>query len=606
MIGATDQHAADEEDSWESMSDENDEEDSDSYDEEDEGVEDHFSDYDENSVFLFSESIDPSPYLSKFSNKKATVIEHPEEFLRLCLFVNAANSKGDDEERCFKLLNKGKTQEQCMNALNEKEKEKLKQAEEGNIVLFVITSKEDYLKKSAICQLSTFLIEYANVLSGGLLSEKFLEVYFESEMNAEDLMYDNESKFVIGLPFHSNHPVLLLAGNEDEYSEMRNFFEGKEVPVLTVDSFDQKKIRLGDCTIVISEEFLKKLPQDLTQEEIETLQFYIHTNGVLFHRAKELFNECKDIDTLDYDNCEELLKDTGLCKHIYDNSVVNKRRKRRHILDDAKVKEYVEVMSFLPKHHELAELTYLLPNEVVTYILHFLPVINILDFRLVSHTANIMCLQDGLWREVNISMCKKFNFLSPIRHNKVSFDLPHYIIYRNHIYPLLLDYKIMKSILGVTPSNADVVHESKFDEMIAPAVYFDTSMKTDEYFAIGSTKLSGYGDLPKDLPKNAINSNMTFVLQINLDECSKTDLFGIPYHFLKNQIIPVSIYSTCIIYIYRQVEYSISFSILRIQIVEKYITIRDLLKNFHEQPFPIIPSVILSNFMKRSQSQLIV
>ncbi|EFC36440.1 hypothetical protein NAEGRDRAFT_82213 [Naegleria gruberi] len=515
-----DEEEEDNEDDWED--DDSDEEEEDGEDDDDElGA-------DITELFCFSESFNPNEYIERIKSRGGLVVEHPEDFLRVCLFDNESDLTNEDEKKAFAMLTKRKTREDCFQLLSEEEKKYISHISDDYTVV-IITSKEDYQKKTPTCQLASFLIDYTQIMVGSIVNSNFLDIYLENpSKNVDDIIYSESNDCSIGIPFQTNHPVFLLSTSEEKMQEMRQYFSEKDVPIMSREVYDFQPITLSDCTIVMNEEFFSRDPKSLTLEEIDILQFYVHTNGITFERAKELFEECKDISSADYDYCEEMLKKMNIFQQVYNFSTINKRRFRRRILDEAKSKEFTEHLKELPIYFN--DLIENIPNEIIYHILPYLPVHELLQFRLLSHVANLICLQDFLWKDVCSSTCKNHHFLKPLLSNEKIFNLPYMLIYRNHIQPLIIDYKQIKKEMFLE----NLAEEKVFKQFITPALFIDTCVSEDSSVPIGTTKMSGEPDLPKGFDSQRI-VNLTLLLQLNIEENKDSDLFGLAYQVFKQK-----------------------------------------------------------------------
>ncbi|KAF0981974.1 hypothetical protein FDP41_011835 [Naegleria fowleri] len=523
----TEEESEENEDDYEEDFD--DEEDSEDYDDEEE--EEDFDDGEVHDVICFSESMDATEYEQKIKTKGAIILQHPEEFFRMCIFNNEGKFKNEEElVRCTTLLNKRKSKEECENILNEEEK-KIIAADPYSYTIVLVTSKEDYKKKTPITQLASFLLEYSDTLNGAIVNVKFLDEYFDSRHHADHIIYSDDNDFTIGLPFQSySHPVLLLYGREQSKNEMIEYFKEHEVTVLSKEVYDSQSVLLGDCTIILSDDFFLKKPEELTLEEIDILHFYIHTNGITFSRTKELFDECKDVSTDDYDSCEEMLRRSGYFNQVYNFSVFKKRKDRRHLLDNKEVEAYSQDLASLPAVPEHQRLSIKIPNEIFYHIIQFMLPSEILQLRLLNNLSNIMCLQDFVWKQVCYHTAKRFKqFLSPFLEDKI-YDMPYFLIYRNYINPLLIDLKYIHRVFDLP-----LVDKKLLEESISTALFIDTSLCKDEDIPIGSTKMGGAYDMPSNFDTQNIVDH-SLLLQLNLEEDQKGGLFGLSYHNLSKRL----------------------------------------------------------------------
>nr|CAG4712365.1 unnamed protein product [Naegleria fowleri] len=264
-------------------------------------------------------------------------------------------------------------------------------------------------------------------------------------------------------------------------------------------------IHIYKCVTVVSDNFFTlKKPTDLTLQETTILHFATRNPLYKFSSVLEAFSQGKRCHFNDTLQCCMELQQSNLLNYIHDFPIYETRKRTRHLIENVQL--YVEsnqsMMKELQSHFANSSqdpssnssfiISPLLPQDMIVHILKFLSLQELLEFRLVNNLANMMCLQDILWKEICMRESKHYSFLHPLltttttttnihsmksstvmnssnsgnnsgnnnssnnsgNNNSNSTTLtriPYYVIYRNYIHPLLVDYKIIHRLLLPNP-----------------------------------------------------------------------------------------------------------------------------------------------------------
>nr|CAG4713005.1 unnamed protein product [Naegleria fowleri] len=462
-------------------------------------------------------------------------IEHSLDFLKVCA-LSARHPPVQVSESLSNIIHGGDSLETCKSRLSYTELEMISdflESDDLDVKLLVVCTKQDFMNQTPICQLAIFVLKIAKIFDGEIVSEKFLNSYINTALPVPALLDDEET--LIAWPLFENEQVLLLYGSEESRTEMIQLFSERKVTV--IDDIDQ--VVLSRCIVVVSEDFMiMKKPSQLSTNEKSILEFLTQTDCVFFKHVKYCFEHCMNLKRTMFDECSVLLKQNNYLSGLLEFPLYQHRRRRRHLLDENQIQSFKEAQTLLPDIKEQTSLTRFLPNEIIYHILRFLQVQELLEFRLVNNLANVMCLQNFIWKDVCVNTCKQYPFFSSM--NIDAYHLPYIVVYRNYIRPLIKDFSLFKTLCHIEdPSKSSLISKERFLPLLTPTLFIDTSFCPDAEIPIGSSKMAGKADLPTASDGKEIRelvdkiSRMGLILQLNLDECGH-EIFGLSYHTTSN------------------------------------------------------------------------
>ncbi|KAG2381662.1 hypothetical protein C9374_006046 [Naegleria lovaniensis] len=370
------------------------------------------------------------------------------------------------------------------------------------------------------------------------LSKDHLDMINEKLRSPEyDMKLLVRQQCIVAWPLFENEQVLLLSGSEESRNEMIQLFAEKKVTVIDDDNLDN--VVLSRSIVVVSDDFIEvKKPFQLSTYEKTILEFAVQIDCILFKHLKYCFEHCIIMEKEMFDECSELLKKNNYFSGLLQFPLYQHRKRRRNLLDEDQIQSFKEAASSLPDINEQISLTRLVPNEIIYHILRFLQVQELLEFRVVNNLANVMCLQNFIWKDMCVNTCKKYPFFSSM--NIDAYNLPYVVVYRNYIRPLIKDFSKLLSLCHIEDSTlATIVSKERFLQLLTPTLFIDTSICSDEEIPIGSSKMGGTADLPTTQEGTEVKeiagkiSQMGLLLQLNLNECVH-EIFGLSYQASNN------------------------------------------------------------------------
>ncbi|EFC42849.1 hypothetical protein NAEGRDRAFT_58435 [Naegleria gruberi] len=448
---------------------------------------------------------------SKILKTGATIMEHPEAFLKVLIHTKLVRSISSNTEKTLNsLLKLGevKSEEEWKEILTPHELKLLKSHSPkpplfemlNPTVILVCTEAE---ARIGIPLFRIILKLSEGSMNGIVIRPSDLDSYFE---NSEELLY-NLNKQLIN-PVMNFRDYILLSDNQQEKEEMTRYLLENGASKVIQNLMNPHEVieDFGQCAVVVSDSILSAEQGKIYFEMklVGKTEFYLYSELVAS------VNEFKHLKPLDINRL----------KHhcISSELLIEARTKSRHMLN----MDYENTLLNMSINSE-QQLSNMFPNEVFFNALKFLPVQDILNnFSLVNKLARNMCFQDHLWKDICIAYASNYEFLSPFRNEQVlaKTNMPHYIIFRNIINPIIIDYKVVlehiysKTKEGESKASFDLI---KFNSVLTTALFFEQTTCQDDTVAIGSTKLFGNFDFPSSLHQHPI-CQRSLILQLNIND----------------------------------------------------------------------------------------